>query len=345
MLIEHSPNTLNWQDYEGRTPLHSAVANGDLAASEAVLNSRRCQLNITDRNSCTALHFAAQLGKTEQVLMLLDMGASSSIRDEAGATPLHYATSAGYMDTVEALMRHPEVMDEPDISGRTALIWTSGLEDRADMIQSLCRHGADLSHKYGLAQTCLHLLRFFTFTSHRDARGNTALHVACLSNQLTSVEALLRMGADPCAPNGAGQTPLSLCSAHGHAEAADALLTSLDEAEALDLLSRPDLNGMLPLHWTSARGHADIMVQLLSRFEEKNSASKSIEQTDSFGRTCAILAAANGSLNCLQVILFSNPRLFFYAFIACHTDIFMLVRSPTKNQDTAKIKKVLDTEK
>lgn len=147
LLIDHSPNTLNWQDFEGRTPLHLAVANGDISACDALLNSRRCQLNITDHNSCTALHLAAQLGKSPQVSLLLDKGANSSMRDEFGATPLHHATFAGPVDTVETLMRYPEVKDEPDTQGRTALMWAAAREDRAEVIQALCRHGADLSHK------------------------------------------------------------------------------------------------------------------------------------------------------------------------------------------------------
>ena len=54
---------------------------------------------------------------------------------------------SGCVDTVETLMRHPDINDEPDYKGRTALMWAAALNDRTEIIQSLCRHGADLKHK------------------------------------------------------------------------------------------------------------------------------------------------------------------------------------------------------
>lgn len=97
--------------------------------------------------------------------MLLENGANASVRDSLGATPLHHATFVGKqllnnqakttiiahclasIDTVETLMRHPDVNDEPDGKGRTALMWAASSEDGAEVIQMLCRHGANLAHK------------------------------------------------------------------------------------------------------------------------------------------------------------------------------------------------------
>ena len=42
----------------------------------------------------------------------------------------------------------PEVHDEPDYKGRTALMWAAVLEHPdPELIQSLCRHGANLNQK------------------------------------------------------------------------------------------------------------------------------------------------------------------------------------------------------
>ena len=41
---------------------------------------------------------AAYTGDTEKLKTLLDGGASIDVRDEAGATPLHYATKAGQLE-------------------------------------------------------------------------------------------------------------------------------------------------------------------------------------------------------------------------------------------------------
>ena len=74
-------------------------------------------MNVNDRNSCSPLHLAAGLKKFAHVELLLNNGSDPSTRDRAGATALHYATFVGCVDTVQTLMRHPDVNDEPDCKG------------------------------------------------------------------------------------------------------------------------------------------------------------------------------------------------------------------------------------
>ena len=74
-------------------------------------------MNVNDRNSCSPLHLAAGLKNSAHVELLLNNGSDPSTRDRAGATALHYATFVGCVDTVQTLMRHPDVNDEPDCKG------------------------------------------------------------------------------------------------------------------------------------------------------------------------------------------------------------------------------------
>ena len=74
-------------------------------------------MNVNDRNSCSPLYLAAGLKKFAHVELLLNNGSDPSTRDRAGATALHYATFVGCVDTVQTLMRHPDVNDEPDCKG------------------------------------------------------------------------------------------------------------------------------------------------------------------------------------------------------------------------------------
>ena len=60
---------------------------------------------------------AAGLKNFAHVELLLNNGSDPSTRDRAGATALHYATFVGCVDTVQTLMRHPDVHDEPDCKG------------------------------------------------------------------------------------------------------------------------------------------------------------------------------------------------------------------------------------
>lgn len=63
------------------------------------------------------MHLAAGLKNFAHVELLLNNGSDPSTRDRAGATALHYATFVGCVDTVQTLMRHPDVNDEPDCKG------------------------------------------------------------------------------------------------------------------------------------------------------------------------------------------------------------------------------------
>ena len=40
-----------------------------------------------------------------------------------------------------------EVTDQPDMRGRTALMWASAAAGACDMMKAMCRHGADLAHQ------------------------------------------------------------------------------------------------------------------------------------------------------------------------------------------------------
>lgn len=54
---------LNWQDYEGRTPLHFAVADGNEAVVEVLTSYEGCNVTAYDNLFRTPLHWAALLGE------------------------------------------------------------------------------------------------------------------------------------------------------------------------------------------------------------------------------------------------------------------------------------------
>ena len=51
-LIDHSTHTLNWQDFEGRTPLHLAVTNEDCNATnlQVILKYKRYSILFMDND-------------------------------------------------------------------------------------------------------------------------------------------------------------------------------------------------------------------------------------------------------------------------------------------------------
>jgi ankyrin repeat protein len=91
----------------GRTELHYAACNGDLAKTQALL-AAGAQVDLPDDNGWTPLHFAAQAHSVEVSEALLAAGASVDPRDSHGNTPLWKAVfnSRGRGELIVLLRRH-----------------------------------------------------------------------------------------------------------------------------------------------------------------------------------------------------------------------------------------------
>lgn len=98
-ILEAAPteSLLNWQDYEGRTPLHFAVADGNVAVVDVLTSYEGCNVTSYDNLFRTPLHWAALLGHAQIVHLLLERNKFGTIpSDSQGATPLHYAAQSNF---------------------------------------------------------------------------------------------------------------------------------------------------------------------------------------------------------------------------------------------------------
>ena len=91
-------------DEYGRTPLHYAAADGDVAVCSTLVGAG-ADPNAADDNGWTALHFAAQAQSPDVTTVLLKAGASKEVKDNCGNTPLWRATmtSRGRGDVIAKL--------------------------------------------------------------------------------------------------------------------------------------------------------------------------------------------------------------------------------------------------
>nr|XP_053654656.1 poly [ADP-ribose] polymerase tankyrase-2-like [Cherax quadricarinatus] len=104
-LIAAAPSSINWQDFDGITALHLAVAEAREDTVDGILGVQRCNVDLTDNHFRTALHWACSRGLTTIVGKLLERGAHLGAVDVYGATPLHYAAQLNHADTVELVRR------------------------------------------------------------------------------------------------------------------------------------------------------------------------------------------------------------------------------------------------
>ena len=84
-------------DREGRSDLHYAARDGDLAAVEKIVTAG-ADVNLQDKRGWAPLHFAAQACSEEVTAYLLSHGASVDLEDSFGNTPLSTATFASRGD-------------------------------------------------------------------------------------------------------------------------------------------------------------------------------------------------------------------------------------------------------
>uniref|UniRef100_A0A674EET4 Inversin n=1 Tax=Salmo trutta TaxID=8032 RepID=A0A674EET4_SALTR len=266
---------LNWQDYEGRTPLHFAVADGNEAVVEVLTSYEGCSVTAYDNLFRTPLHWAALLGHAKIVHLLLERNTSGTIpSDSHGATPLHYGAQSNYAETVGVFLSHPSVKDEPDLEGRTAFMWAAG-KGSDDVIRTM-----------------------LTLTPHIDINmadkyGGTALHAASLSGHVSTVRLLLERGAVVDSLDVMKHTPLFRACEMGHRHI---ILTLIKGSARVHLV---DLDGHTALHWAALGGNAEVCQLLM-----ENGISPNVQ--DQAGRTPLQCAAYGGYITCMAVLLMEN---------------------------------------
>ncbi|XP_059194644.1 inversin isoform X2 [Centropristis striata] len=276
-ILEAAPteSLLNWQDYEGRTPLHFAVADGNEAVVEVLTSYEGCNVTAYDNLFRTPLHWAALLGHAKIVHLLLERNTSGTIpSDSQGATPLHYGAQSNNAETVGVFLSHPSVKDEPDLEGRTAFMWAAGKgsDDVISTMLALTPHiDINMADKY----------------------GGTAIHAASLSGHVSTVKLLLERGAMVDSLDVMKHAPLFRACEMGHR---DVILTLIKGSARVDLV---DVDGHTALHWAALGGNAEVCQILM-----ENGISPNVQ--DQAGRTPLQCAAYGGYITCMAVLMENN---------------------------------------
>uniref|UniRef100_A0A2K5PRD5 Inversin n=2 Tax=Cebus imitator TaxID=2715852 RepID=A0A2K5PRD5_CEBIM len=276
-ILDAAPteSLLNWQDYEGRTPLHFAVADGNVTVVDVLTSYESCNITSYDNLFRTPLHWAALLGHAQIVHLLLERNKSGTIpSDSQGATPLHYAAQSNFADTVKVFLKHPSVKDDSDLEGRTSFMWAAG-KGSDDVLRTMLSLKSDID------------------INMADKYGGTALHAAALSGHVSTVKLLLENNAQVDAADVMKHTPLFRACEMGHK---DVIQTLIKGGARVDLV---DQDGHSLLHWAALGGNADVCQILI-----ENKINPNVQ--DYAGRTPLQCAAYGGYINCMAVLMENN---------------------------------------
>ena len=113
---------INRLDSDGYTPLHRAIEYGCVSIAKYLISQPNCLCETLIKDNIAPLHDAAgESGDLALVQCLVERGVDVNISDCNGATALHYSCCWDHLSIVEYLTAHPQINYTKDSWGRTSV--------------------------------------------------------------------------------------------------------------------------------------------------------------------------------------------------------------------------------
>jgi ankyrin repeat protein len=184
------------QDKEGNTALHWAVRNVHMILASMLIQSALALLNVVNAAGESALHWAVRNGDDDVsvkiALLLIQRGASVSVQDANGVTPLHLAIADGHNRMTALLLQAQADPLLATVDDALTPLHFAAIYNRPPVIRALSQMGVPLNP--------------------RDDEGDTPLHWASRANSKEALAALTSLGADSSLVNVDGESPAEFCN-------------------------------------------------------------------------------------------------------------------------------------
>ena len=260
-----------------QTPLHIACSLGHLDVSKVLvmLDSGKRFYNALDKHNNTALDLLIQRGDAKAVHVLsTEYGLKPHARGAESKPLLHQLAAGGFTTVLQELIS--KFNYDPACSD----------EDGNTILHIAAQHG-----KYEIAEFLITKLNYsheFPM-DHRNCRGQTALHCACIGGHTRVAKFLVANEAVMTTRDEDGDTPLKKAFLKGHEltlfELLDTHLHTVDHkllqqvcvrgsVDLIDILlsdfhldpsSVLDDEGNQAIHIAALRGHKEVIVQLVKK--------------------------------------------------------------------------------
>ena len=245
------------------TPLVDAVKNGNRTVVRALLQ-QRVDVNASEPDGASALHWAAQANDSETVELLIRSGANAKATTRYGVSPLSLACTNGNADIIEMLLKAGADPNTAQPEGETSLM-TAARTGKPEAVKVLLAHGAKVN-------------------ASEAWRGQTALMWAAAEGHAPVVKALIEAGADIHARSNGGFTPFLFAVREGRIDAVRTLLQAgINVNETLNVPARrrpagtqapPDTVGPSALVLAVANAHYELASVLLDAGANPNASAQ-----------------------------------------------------------------------
>ena len=277
-------------------PLYYAALCGFRGLVERLLTAHLDDLNAGGGNWGSPLNAALGKGHLDIALFLLDRGADGKNVGEVDQTGLYIASSRGYADVVQSLIKHGadldaicEDYDEDGCEVRWTPLHVAIYKEHRDIAVLLLERGADTEPRNSRDETALYMASYrgcadivrqlISYGADLNAECEgideycnnvkwTPLHVAISWGTPSISRTLLEHRANPNTPDDLGPTPLHLALHNIETTNVELLLEYRAKVDV------QDKDGRTPLHTAAYHLNLKVVVVLLNHGADPGAKTK-----------------------------------------------------------------------
>jgi len=213
---------VNQTQPDGSTPLHWAVYRVDRELVTALLR-RGAKAGTVNKYGASPMAEAARIADVELAGMLLEAGADANVSNEDGQTPLMLAARTGNVAMARLLLQHgADVNRRETYRNQSALMWAAA-ENHAEMVEFLVSQKAELDVR-ARSTDWETQISSEPRVQYRPTGGLTPLLYAARAGCLRCVASIVGAGANVDKPNPDGMTPMMMALDNGYPAVAQYLL-------------------------------------------------------------------------------------------------------------------------
>jgi uncharacterized protein len=207
---------VNATEADGTTALHWASYRDDLASADLLIRAGARVDAATDLG-VTPLWNASLNGSEAMVRRLLTAGANPNAGLLLGETPLMAASRSGYPVVVEQLIGKGANVNARGARGQTALMWAVS-QKHPDVVKVLLAHGADIQAKSDVWTEVMAVPPhgYLDYNRAIPRGGDTALMFAARVGDVESASRLVAAGANVNDADAWGVSATALAAHAGH---------------------------------------------------------------------------------------------------------------------------------